>query len=105
MRTKKQAGTGPSRRQTPKKIEGGPFGGKKSKMSRTMPKKTERAPFSLARYCMIRGKNYTNEKPLWFSSLKIGRTFGRTIWVTSGVSEKTLTKSHDYSRLFSQEKH
>ena len=42
MRTKKQAGTGPSRRQTPKKIEGGPFGGKKSKMSRTMPKKTER---------------------------------------------------------------
>ena len=37
--------------------------------------------------------------------LKFCRTFGRTILVTSSVSIKTLTKSHDYSRLFSQEKH
>ena len=42
-------------------------------------------------------------------ALKFCRTFGRTILVTSGVSKyknskKTLTKSHDYSRLFSQEK-
>ena len=54
------------------------------------------------------------EKPFWFSSLgqqvhfcdtlKFCRVFGRTILVTSGVSKKTLTKSHDYSRLFSQEK-
>ena len=47
-----------------------------------------------------------NEKSFWFSSLgdtlKFCRTFGRTILVTSGVSKKTLTKSHDYCRLFSR---
>ena len=32
------------------------------------------------------------------------RTFGRTTLVTTGVSKKTLTKSHDYSQPFSQEK-
>ena len=32
------------------------------------------------------------------------RTFGRAILVTSGVSKKTLTKSHGYSRLFPEEK-
>ena len=52
---------------------------------------------------MLRGK------PFWFSSLgqqeqfgvfsKFCRTFGRTILVTSGGLKKTLTKSHDYSRL------
>ena len=31
-------------------------------------------------------------------------TFGRTILVSSGGLKKTLTKSHDYSRLFSKEK-
>ena len=51
--------------QNSKKIAEGPFGEKNSK-SRTMPKKTERGPFSIARYCMIRGKK---EKPSWFSSL------------------------------------
>ena len=30
------------------KIQGGPFGGKKFSKFRTMPKKTERGPFSLA---------------------------------------------------------
>ena len=54
--------------------------------------KTERGPFGLVRYCMLRGK------PFWFSSLgqqvhfgaflKFCRTFGRTILVTSGVSKK-----------------
>ena len=38
-------------------------------------------------------------------TLQFCRTFGRTNLVTSGVPIKTLTKSHDYSRLFSQEKH
>ena len=65
-------------------------------------------PFGLVRYCMLRGK------PFWFSSLgqqvhfgvfwKFCRTFGRTILVSSGGLKKTLTKSHDYSRLFSKEK-
>ena len=33
-----------------------------------------------------------------------GRAFGRTILDRSGVSKKELTKSHDFSRLFSKEK-
>ena len=37
-------------------------------------------------------------------TLKFCRTFGRTILVSSGGLKKTLTKSHDYSRLFSKEK-
>ena len=37
-------------------------------------------------------------------NLKFCRTFVRTILVTAGVSKKTLTESHDYSRLFSQGK-
>ena len=56
--------------------------------------------------CMLRGKLF------WFSSLgqhvqfgvfsKFCRTFDRTILITSdGFYKKTLTKSHDYSRLFS----
>ena len=54
------------------------------------------------------------EKPFWFSvlgqqvqfgeTLNFCITFGRTILVTSGVSKKKLTKNHDYSRDFSQEK-
>ena len=56
----------------------------------------------------------TKEKLFWFSSLgqqvqfgvslKFCKTFVRTILATSGVSKKTLTKSHDYTRLFSLEK-
>ena len=48
-------------------------------------------PYSLARYCMLRGKK---EKPFWFSSLGQQVHFGdtlkfcRTILVTSGVSKK-----------------
>ena len=75
-------------------------------------KKLKRGPFSLVRYCMLRGKK---EKPFWFSCLgqqvqfgivlKFCRIFGRTILVTSGVSKKkTLTKSHDHSRVFTKEK-
>ena len=34
-------------------------------------------------------------------SSEFWKTFGRTILVSSGGLKKTLTKSHDYSRLFS----
>ena len=53
---------------------------------------------------MLRGKkeNLFGSVP-WANrnNLKFCRTFGRTILITSGVSKKTLTKSHGYSRLFS----
>ena len=56
---------------------------------------------------MIRGKkeNLFGSVP-WANryNLRFCRIFGRTILITSGVSKKTLTKSHDYSRLFSQAK-
>ena len=39
-----------------------------------------------------------------FDTIKISRSLVRSVLVTSSVSEKTLAKSHDYSRLFSQEK-
>ena len=39
-----------------------------------------------------------------FGAIIFCRTFGRTILVSSGGLKKTLTKSHDYSRLFSKEK-
>ena len=77
--------------------------------SQNSEKKLKGGPFSLARYCMLRGK----KRKILFGSvpwanrynLRFCRTFGRTILVTSGVSKKkTLTKSHDYSLLFSQEK-
>ena len=76
----------------------------------TMPKTTPRwdplvssgIVCYLILYCIV---------SFWFSSLgqqvhfgdtlNFCRTFGRTIFVFSGVSKKTLTKSHDYSRLFS----
>ena len=42
------------------KIEGGSFGEFFPKKSLTIPKKTERGfvPFSLVRYCMLRGKPF-----------------------------------------------
>ena len=76
-----------------------------------MPKKTERGD-SLVSPGMIcyAGKQ---EKPFWFSSLgqmvQFGaiifcRTFVELFWSVQVVFQKTLTKSHDYSRLFSKEK-
>ena len=82
------------------KIEGRRFGGIFFR-SLAMPRKTERGPFGLVRYCMLHGK------PFWFSSLDQQVQFGvflkfcRTILATSGVSKKKQTKSHDYSQLFS----
>ena len=43
-------------RKTPKKLKGGPLVEKIFKESLTVPKKNEGGRFSLARYCMIRGK-------------------------------------------------
>ena len=73
-----------------------------SKKSLTMPKKSERAPFSRSWYCMLRGK--TLKKLFWFSSLsqmfqfgtmKFRRTFknyfGQFVWVDK--------KSHYNSRV------
>ena len=82
------------------KLQGGPFGDNFFSKKCLNAEKTQRWE--------------RKEKPFWFSSpgqqvhfgdtLNICRTFGRTILVTETVSKKTLTESHDYSRLFSQEK-
>ena len=103
-------------RKTPRKIggEGDPLRKKNSqKKSLAMPKKKLKGgPFGLVRYCMLRGK------PFWFSPLGQRVQFGvllkfcRTFWVELFWSlqvyrkkfkeiKKTLTKSHEYSRLFS----
>ena len=72
-----------------------------------MPKKTERVdPLVSPGMVCYAGKQ---EKSFWFSSLGQMVQFGavifcRTILVSSGGLKKTLTKSHDYSRLFSKEK-
>ena len=53
------------------------------------------------------------EKPFWFGSLGqivqsgaiiFCRTFVELFWSVQVVLKNTLTKSHDYSRLFSKEK-
>ena len=76
-----------------------------------MPKKTERGdPLVSPGMVCFAGKQ---EKPFWFSSLgqmmQFGaiifcRTFVELFWSVQVVLKKTLTKSHDYSRLFSKEK-
>ena len=79
-----------------------------------MPKKTERGdPLVSPGMVCYAGKQ---EKPFWFSSLvwfrpngaiwcnNIFRTFVELFWSVQVVFKKTLTKSHDYSRLFSKEK-
>ena len=53
-------------RKTPKKLEGGPFGGKKNRKVAQCRKKLKEEPFSLARKYMVRSKK---EKPFWFCSL------------------------------------
>ena len=77
--------------QNSEKIEGDPLGIFFRKKSQCR-KKMKGGPFSLVRYCMLRGK------PFWFSSLgqqvqfgvflKFCRTFGIPILVTSGISKK-----------------
>ena len=103
-------------RKTPKKIEGETFLGKNCsrKKSRNAKKnETGEGPFGLVRFCMLHGKHF------WFSSLgqrvqfgdffKFCRTFAVELFWSLQMNriflEKTLTKSHDYSRLFSLEIH
>ena len=100
--------------QNSKKNDRGPFE-KTNTEKISQRRKTERGPFSLVRCCMLRGK------PFWFSSLgqqvqfgvflKFHRTFGVELCWSLQVyrkkfrkNKKKLTKSHDYSRLFSLEK-
>ena len=91
------------------KIERGPFVIFQHPFCRKNPKKIEGGPFGLVRYCMFRGTLF------WFSSLgrrvqfgiflKFCRTFGvELFWSFRVYRKKTLTKNHDYSRLFSLEK-
>ena len=77
-----------------------------------MPKKLKGGPFGLARYGMLRGKTGKTflvqfARPngaIWCNNIL--QNFCITILVSSGgLKKKTLTKSHDYSRLFSKEKH
>ena len=54
---------------------------------------------------MIGGKKKAPfDSVIWSNryNIKFCRTFGRTILVTSGVSKKILTKSHDYATILSQ---
>ena len=98
------------------KNEGGPL------VKKMQKQKLKRGSFSLVRYCMVREK-----KPFWFDPL--GKCFNLTpytifrrtsknnfdqfVWIEKKVTKlvafhfmkrrlKTLTKSHDYSRLFSR---
>ena len=90
------------------KIEGGTlweifFPGKKVSQCR---KKLKGGPLVSPGMVCYAGKQ---EKPFWFSSLGRMVQFGaiifcRTILVSSGGLKKTLTKCHDYSRLFSKKK-
>ena len=83
-------------------MKGRPVGKKISQKKSRNAKKTQRGPFSLVRYCLLRGKLF------WFSSLgqqvqfgfflKFCGTFGRPILLTSDGLKK------HYSRLFSQER-
>ena len=93
--------------QNSKKLKWGPFGEIFSAKKSQCRKKTERGdPLVLPGMVCYAGKQ---EKPFWFSSLGQMVQFGAiifctTILVSSGGLKKTLTKSHDYSRLISKEK-
>ena len=90
------------------KIEGGPFRGEFFfEKSRTVPKKSKGGPLVSSGIVCYAG-NLFGSVP-WanryiLASSEFCRFFGRTILVSSGGLKKTLTKSHDYSRLFSKEK-
>ena len=99
-------------RKTAKKLKGGPFGEKFfSGKKVSMPKKNWKGdPLVSPGMVCYAGKQ---EKPFWFKSLgqmvQFGaiifcRTFVELFWSFHVVFKKTLTKSHDYSRLFSKEK-
>ena len=67
-----------------------------------MPKKLKGGPFSLARYCMLRGKKETRFGSVARANgynLKSRRTFGRLFWLLAvcgkNFSEKIL-QSRNY---------
>ena len=92
---------------TPKKLKVGSLGNFFSKKL-TMSEKPERGALqSRPVFYVTRkirknffGSSWANMNNL-APAFKICRTFGRNILVTSAVSKKKLTKSHDNSRLFS----
>ena len=70
-----------------------------------MPKKLKEGPFSLSRYCMLRGKR---EKPFWFSSLgqmiqfgtiKFRKTFknyfGQFVWIEKNSHYNSRVLLHE----------
>ena len=109
-----------------KKLKGGPFGIFQHPFSRKTPKKwrgtlrgTNFLEKSLAMPKKLKGWSrpvlYVTRETFWFSSLGQGvqfgvsskycRTFGvELFWSLQVYRKKTLTKSHDYSRLVSLEK-
>ena len=78
------------------------------KKSLKMPKKNWKGgPFVLARYGMLRvktGKTFLVQFARPNGAIIFCRTFVELFWSVQVVLRKTLTKSHDYSRLFSKEK-
>ena len=82
------------------KIEGGFFGGNFFEKSLKVPKKLKEGPFSLSRYCMLRGKRgklflvQFASQMLQFGTIQFRRTFknyfGQFAWIE---------KSHDNSRV------
>ena len=85
---------------------GGPFMKNFSWKISQCRKKLKGGPFGLARCGMLRGKTGKSflvqfARPngaIWCNYIL--QNFCRTILVSSGGLKKTLTKSHDYSRLF-----
>ena len=70
--------------------------------------KTELGHIGLVRFCMLRGKLFWfsfSDKHVQFDVFfKFGRNFSRLVWPLLVYRKKTVTKSHDWSRLVSHEK-
>ena len=88
----------------PKKIEGGPFG-EKIFRSLAMPKKTERGDPLVSSGIVGYAGNLFGSVP-WANrgNLNFVELLVELFWSLQVCRKKTLTKSHDYSRLFSLEK-
>ena len=95
-------------RKTPK-IEGGSLWGKNFRKKVSQCRKKTEMGDSFVSYGIVCYAGTLFGSFSWANrdSLKFCRIFGRTVLVTSGASKiknqnKTLTKKHDYSRLFSR---
>ena len=71
-----------------------------------MPKKLKEGPFSLVRYCTLRGKKEKTFLVQFPGPTGIFQNFVELLvelfWSLQLFEKKTLSKSHDYSRLFSE---